>query len=197
VAAADSTAAETVYRPNRVPWIVGGVLLAGFLIGGLLAGGEEVPPPPPVPNPPESARALSVNTNRERLLVVSPCGEPVQETARQAREGRAPTGATRVLLPEAGGDRTILVPHCQDERGVTASGTASAAVVAASGRQLPEVEGGGLSAGPLAAKSQVILPGGSSASIVVIPPCEPPVATQGRDAILPLTSEQVVTAPSC
>jgi hypothetical protein len=197
VAAADSAAAETVYQPNRVPWIVGGILLAGFLIGGLLAGGEEVPPPPPVPNPPESARALSVTTNRERLVVVSPCGAPVRETARQAREGEAPTGATRVLLPEAGGDRTIFVPHCQEERGVTASGTASGAVVAASGKQLPEVQGGGLSAGPLVAKSQVILPGGSAASIVVIAPCATPDATEGRDAILPVSQEQVAIAPSC
>jgi hypothetical protein len=102
-----------------------------------------------------------------------------------------------VELPSAAGDRTVLVPHCQNDRGVTASGTASAAMVAASGRQLTEVQGGGLSAGPLAAKSQVILPGGSAASTVVIPPCRRPEPTPGRDVILPVTSEQVVTAPPC
>jgi hypothetical protein len=190
-------AAESVYQPNRIPWIVGGVLVIGFAIGAIVAGKEEVPPPPPVPNPPESARALSVQTNRTRLVVVSPCGAPVAETARLAREDRAPVGATRVELPEAAGDRTVLVPHCQTDTGVTASGTASGAMVAASGRQLTEVQGGGLAAGPLAAKSQVILPGGSSASIVVIPPCRTPDATEGRDAILPVEESEVAIAPSC
>jgi hypothetical protein len=190
-------AESTLDRSNRVPWAVGGVLVLGLAIGAIVAGGEEVAPPPPVPNPPESARALSVPTNRTRLLVVSPCGAPVDETARQALQGRAPVGATRVELPEAAGDRTVLVPHCQTEGGVTSSGTASAAVVAASGRQLTEVQGGGLAAGPLAAKSQVILPGGSAASIVVIPPCRTPDATQGRDAILPVEGTEVVVAPSC
>ena len=191
-------AESTLDRPNRVPWIVGGVLVAAFAIGAIVLGGEEVPPPPPpVPNPPENSRALSLQTNRTRLLVVSPCGQPVAETARQAREGRAPVGATRVELPEAAGDRTVLVPHCQTEGGVTASGTASGAMVAASGRQLTEAQGGGLLSGPLVAKSQVILPGGSSAAIVVIPPCRTPDATQGRDAILPVEETEVAIAPSC
>ena len=193
-----AAAESPVLRPNRVPWIVGGLLTAAFVIGGLLAGGEEVPPPPPVPNPPENSRALSVQTNRTRLLVVSPCGARPGRAARPVAEGRrAPTGSTVVELPEAGGDRTILVPHCQNDRGVTASGTASAAMVAASGRQLAEVQGGGLSTGPLVAKSQVILPGGSAAEIVVIPPCRTPDATQGRDAILPVGRERVAIAPSC
>jgi hypothetical protein len=191
-------AESTLDRSNRVPWIVGGALVAVLAIGAIVAGGEEVPPPPPpVPNPPENSRALSLQTNRTRLLVVSPCGQPVAETARQAREGRAPVGATRVELPEAAGDRTVLVPHCQTEGGVTASGTASGAMVAASGRQLTEAQGGGLLSGPLVAKSQVILPGGSSASIVVIPPCRTPDATEGRDVILPVEESEVATAPSC
>jgi hypothetical protein len=172
--------------------------VAALAIGAIVAGGEEAPPPPPpVPNPPESARALSLQTNRTRLVVVSPCGQPVAQTARQAREGGAPVGATRVELPEAAGDRTVLVPHCQTDTGVTASGTASGAMVAASGRQLTEAQGGGLLSGPLVAKSQVILPGGSSASIVVIPPCRTPDATEGRDVILPVEESEVATAPSC
>jgi len=191
-------AESTLDRSNRVPWIVGGTLVALLAIGAIVLGGEEVPPPPPpVPNPPENSRALSLQTNRTRLLVVSPCGEPVGETARLAREGRAPVGATRVELPEAAGDRTVLVPHCQTEGGVTASGTASGAMVAASGKQLTEAQGGGLLSGALVAKSQVILPGGSAASIVVIPPCRTPDATEGRDVILPVEESEVATAPSC
>jgi hypothetical protein len=194
VAAAESI----VYQPNRVPWIVGGTLIAAFLIGGLVAGGEEVPPPPPVPNPPENARALSVATNRPLTVIVPPCGEPVRDTTGQAAEGRAPARATVVQLPGAEGDRTVLVPHCQTDRAVTAAGNPSAAMVVAGGKQLTEVQGGGLLAGPLVAKSQVILPGGSSATTVVIAPCRTADAAEGRDVILPIgRTEPVVTAPSC
>ena len=60
-------AAESILQqPNRVPWIVGGTLIALFLIGGVIAKPEEAPPAPPVPNPPENARALTVPTDRAR-----------------------------------------------------------------------------------------------------------------------------------
>jgi hypothetical protein len=182
-----------------VPWVVSGSLLAIFLIGGLVAGGGETVPPPPVPNPPENARALTVPTERARKIVVSACGEPVRGTARVVAERRTPAGTTIVELPRQPGDRTILVPHCQSKQAVSASGRASAALVAASGKRLTEVQGGGLSAGAIAAKSQVILPGGSAAAIVVIPPCRTPDAAKGRDALLPVErpGSAVVIAPSC
>jgi hypothetical protein len=173
-------------------------MIAVILIGGLVAGGEETPPVPRVPNPPENARALTVPADRARTVVVWPCGEPLRATPQQVRERRAPAGATVVRLPESGGDRTLLVPHCQSDEGVSAAGKPSGAMVAASEKHLPEAQGGGLIAGPLVAKSQVILPPGSSASIVVITPCRTADAAEGRDVVLPVgRSDPIALAPGC
>jgi hypothetical protein len=192
-------AAESILQqPNRVPWLVGGALIVLFLIGGVIAKPEEAPPPPPVPNPPENARALTVPTDRARTIVVWPCGKPIQATPQQVRERIPPAGATVFELPEAGGNRTMLVPHCQSKEAVSAGGQASAALLAAPERRLPEAQGGGLLAGPLVAKSQVILPGGASAAIVVIPPCRTADAAEGRDAILAVgRSAPIALAPGC
>jgi hypothetical protein len=172
-------------------------MIAVILIGGLVTGGEEAPPVPLVPNPPENARALTVPTDRARTIVVWPCGQPLRATPQQVRERRPPAGATVVELPATGGDRTLLVPHCQSKDGVSAAGKASGAIVAASNKHLPEVQGGGLSAGTLVAKSQVIMPAGSAAEVVVITPCRTPDAAEGRDAVLPADAGPIVLAPGC
>jgi hypothetical protein len=193
-----AAAETTLQQPNRVPWIVGGTLIAVFVIGGILAAPEETPPPPPVPNPPENARALTVPADRTRTIVVWPCGRPLPATPQQVPERRTPAGATVVQLPESGGDRTALVPHCQSKEAVTASGKASAVLVAASGKHLPEAQGGGLTAASLVAKSQVILPGGSSATTVVIQPCRTADAAEGRDAVLAVArAVPIALAPGC
>lgn len=184
-------------RFNKTPLIAGGVLILVVFIGALLATGGKKKSKPPAP--PVSARAVVLPANRARTVVVPPCNTPVSTTARNAARGRPTPGATTLQLLAERGSHTLLVPHCQPtETGSTTAdgGIPSAAFLLGTSRRLPKDREGRIESDGVVAQSQLLLPGGSSASTIVVPPCiEKPTGT-GRDAVLSGDSDPVV-APAC
>jgi hypothetical protein len=182
-------------KRNRIPFIVGGVLIVVFAVGIVAFGGSKKSKGATVP--PENARALSVPANQARTVVVAPCNTPVQQTAASAAKGQPTPGATTFQLPRGGGVRFVLVPHCQPKAGVTEDPGAipSAAFVLANGQRPVEGQGGNLSVAGANARTQLILPNGSGARTIVVPPCKKK-ASGKRDVALPGNGSTVV-APGC
>jgi hypothetical protein len=184
---------------NKIPWIVGGVLIAVLVIGVLaFTGGKKESKAPTVP--PESARALALPAKRPYTVVVPPCNTPVQQTSRLAARGEAVPGATTLELRRASSVRFVLVPHCQPNGGVTSApgNLPSAAFVLPGGERPTEGQGGSFTSGGVTARTQLILPDGSSASTVVVPPCRKRTAGK-RDVVLGERNAgaRTVVAPTC
>ena len=184
---------------NRVPWVVGGGLIAVFVLGALVFGsgsGGEMPMPDPA-SLPENARAVKLPGERAYTVVVPPCGTRAAATAEDAERDQSTPGATRLTAPAGEGVTTVLVPHCQPGTGTTnARGDLpSAAFVLTGDERAGEVQGT-LSANGAIARSQVLLPAGSQVETLVIPPCQR--STAGGDVVLeaPEGSDTAV-APSC
>jgi hypothetical protein len=185
---------------NKLPWIIGVVLIAVLVIGALVVGGGKKKSKGGPTAPPESARALSLPVNRARTVVVPPCNTPVEQTTRSAARGQGTPGATTLGLPRGSGVRFVLVPHCQPKAGVTSApgNLPSAAFVLPAGERPSEGQGGGFVSGGVNARTQLLLPSGSTASTVVVPPCRK--KTDGkRDVIVGAqkAGSHTVVAPSC
>jgi hypothetical protein len=187
-----------VFPSNKVPWIVGAVLIVAFAVGAFAMGGSKKKTTPAMK--PETARALVVPADRARTVVVPPCQTPVQETVANARSGKGTPGATTFVLPKGQGQRTVLVPHCQPGTGsITMDGTIpSAAFILGDTQRQTETEGG-IESGGFLARSQVVLTGGASASTLVVPACIKKGAVKGQDSTLGAGGggSGVATAPAC
>jgi hypothetical protein len=189
-----------VFRRNRVPWIAGGALIVVLAAGALLLGGGKKKGSASPATAPETARAVVVPTDRARTIIVPPCQTPVQDTVDQARSGQATPGATTVELPRGPGVRTLFVPHCQPGTGATnAEGSVPSLAVVLAGTERLTEDQGSIRAEGFLARSQIVLPGGSSATTIVVPPCAKKGAAKGRDAALnpEQGSSELAVAPSC
>jgi len=182
---------------NRVPWLVGGGLIAVFVLGALVFGsGGEMTMPDPA-SLPESARALELPGERERTVIVPPCATPVGATVRNAQRDQATPGATMLAAPAGEGVTTVLVPHCQRGAGTIDAGgdLPSAAFVLPGDARTAEAQGT-LSAVGAIARSRVLLPAGSEAQTIVIPPCAR--STAGGDVVVQAEGgSDTAVAPSC
>ena len=187
------------FRQNKVPWIVAGVLVAVLVIGAVAVSGKKKKSQTPKP-PPESARALALPAKRGHLVVVPPCNTPVEQTTRAAARGQGTPGATTLEVPAGRAVRFVLVPHCQPKAGVTSTpgNIPSAAFVLPDGQRPVEGQGGSFTAAGVTARTQLILPSGSNASTVVVPPCRKKTAGK-RDVVLgsQKAGSHTVVAPSC
>ncbi len=167
---------------NKIPWIVGGVLIVVFAIGAATLGsGPEKPKM--VTEVPESARAVVLPANEKHKVVIPPCNTPVEQTTADTEKGRGTPGATTFELLSKDDVRTVLVPHCQPGTGATnvAGNIPSAAFVVDKAPAANETEGA-FEADGVIAKSQLVLPQGSEGTTIVVPPCSK--ATKGEDAVL-------------
>jgi hypothetical protein len=184
---------------NKLPWVVGGILIAVLVVGALALGGDKEKKAAPVA-PPENARALSLPVNRARTVIVPPCNTPVPQTTRSAARGQGTPGATTLALPRGSGVRFVLVPHCLPDAGVTsAPGNLPSAAFVLPGAERPtEGQRGSFIYGELNARTQLILPNGSTARTIVVPPCAKKTAGK-RDVVLdaPRAGSRTVVAPSC
>ena len=188
-----------MFGNNKVPWIVGAVLILALGIGAMALGGGSKSKSKSTPaSMPESARALVVTADRARTIVVPPCNTPVEATVESARNEQGTPGATVVELPKGEGVRTVLVAHCQPGQGSTnvEGNVPSAAFVLPSEERYPEQEGGVVVNG-VVAKSQLVLRGGGSASIIVVPPCKKKGGAKGQDEVLGDAERGVVVASAC
>ncbi len=181
---------------NKIPWIVGGVLIVVFALGAAVLGkGPEEPKS--VAEVPESARAVVIPANEDHKFVIPPCNTPVEQTTADTEKGRPTPGATTFELPSKRDVRTILVPHCQPGTGATniAGNIPSAAFVVDKAPAASETEGSFESDGVIA-KSQLVLPQGSGGTTIVVPPCSK--ETKGEDAVLQVEGgSKLVIARRC
>ena len=184
---------------NRVPGIVGGVLIALMVLGSLAfgggGGGEMMPTDPSAM--PESARAVKLPGEREYTVGGPPCGTPVEATVRDAEQDQATPGATLLTAPTGDGVTTVLVPHCQPGTGATNTGgdLPSAAFVLPGNARAGEAQGT-LSAEGAIARSQVLLSAGSEVETIVVPPCAR--STAGGDVVVQAREgSDIAVAPSC
>jgi hypothetical protein len=187
-----------VFRKNKVPWIVGAVLILAFAVGAFaMSSGKEKKKSTPASKP-ETARALVLPADRPRTVVVAPCETPIEDTVQGARAGRGVPGATTLELPRGEGERTVLVAHCQPGTGATTlDGTIpSAAFVLGDTARRTEAEGGIEETGFLA-RSQLVLSEGSSAETIVVQGCSKKGGAKGRDAVLGGGGARVTAAPAC
>lgn len=195
---------------NRVPLAVMVGLVAVLVIGAVAADSLKSKGTTEPPGPLDNARAvlLPAGDGIDRRVVVPPCNTPPESTANDVAAGRPAPNAAMFQLPGAGEEQAVLVPDCiRGSTAVTAGGDLPAAAFV-----LPV--GVRAAANPtlqIGAQSQIILPAGSSARTVVVPPCTgarprpsgtptTPAAAgaTGSDVVLdPHEGTDVVTAPSC
>jgi len=185
---------------TKVPLIVGGGLIVVFALVALVAGGgkeEKKAPSAPPPN----ARAVVVPAERERTVVVAPCGAPVTPTVENTAAGKATPNATTLSLPRGDGVRTLIVPNCLPKTGATnAAGNLPSAALVLTGDERPtEGQEGEVTAGSFSARQKAILPDGSTMSTVVVAPCARATKGRGRDVVMAAAKghRDVALAPSC
>ena len=150
---------------------------------------------------PSSARAVVLPAKQARTVVIPPCNTPVSATVRGAARRVPVPGATTVQLPGRSGFYTLLVPHCQPGKTGTTNvqgDIPSAAFVLPGRGRLPKNEEGKLVSDGIAARSQLLLPEGSSTSTIVVPPCKSS-ATKGRDSLLSPRkgNSKLAVGPAC
>lgn len=195
---------------NRVPLAVMVGLVAVLVIGAVAADSLKSKGTTEPPGPLDNARAvlLPAGDGIDRRVVVPPCNTPPESTANDVAAGRPAPNAAMFQLSGADEEQAVLVPDCiRGSTAVTAGGDLPAAAFV-----LPV--GVRAAANPtlqIGAQSQIILPAGSSARTVVVPPCTgarprpsgtptTPAAAgaTGSDVVLdPREGTDVVTAPSC
>ena len=190
-----------MFPSNKVPWIVGAVLIVAFAIGAFAFSKSSSKQKPPTPaQMPETARAVVLPATRARTVVVPPCQTPVADTVRNARAGKGTPGATMLQLPKGAGQRTVLVPNCQPGTGsTTLDGTIPSAAFVTGDTGRPTESEGGIQEGGFLARSQLVLSGGATAATVIVPPCAKKAGTKGRDAVLGAGrgGGSVAVAPTC
>lgn len=175
-------------------WIIGAGLVLLLVAVSIAASALKGKKPAP-----KGARALIVPTaDRARTVVVPPCntGEPV--TGATAASQVRTLGATAVQLPRGSGTRVVMIPRCTAGAGTTANPGAnlpSAAFVLRIGARVPPDRTGALGG----FRSQLIVPTGSQASTIVVPPCTGEGASGRRAVVLAPRAGQSHTAlaPSC
>jgi hypothetical protein len=196
---------------NRTPLAVMVGLIAVMVIGAVAADSLKSESSTVPPEPLDNARAVLLQSGDgvARTVVVPPCRTPPETTANDIAAGRPVPNAVLFRLSRSGAAQAVLVPECiRGSTAVTAGGDLPAAAFV-----LPV--GVRATANPtlqIGAQSQVIVPAGSSARAIVVPPCAgarprpsgtpamPAAAgTPGSDVVLdePRGDTDVVIAPSC
>jgi hypothetical protein len=153
----------------------------------------------------KGTRAVLVPTaDRPRTLVVPACNTGAPITARNAAQQQGMVGATVLALPREPGTRVVLVPRCSSTNGVGFSGTTnlpSAAFVLKPGTPVTAAKGsGGKDVSLRNVHSQVVVPSGSAARTVVVPPCGPQSGLGKGDALIvppPPAGGDTTLAPAC
>jgi len=178
---------------NRTVYVIIGVLALLLLIGSSVGGKSKSAAAPP--KPVDNARAVLVagGDGVDRTIVVAPCNA----AAESVQDGSAPrptANSVALQLPAAPAPRIVLVPDCVEKR--SGAFTASkelpaAAFVLPVGSRTP-----GSPALKVAAQTQVLVPRGSRAAIVIVPPCTGSAAKQ--DVVLsPAAGIAIATAQPC
>ena len=192
-------ASRRTFQGTRVPAIVGATL-AVVLGGGAIAikalkGGKPAD---------RTTRAVIVPTaDRARTVVIPPCGTGVPVTAGNAASQMRTLGATTIQLPHAPGVRVVVVPRCSAGKGKSGTVPSAAFVLKAGSPVVPPKPAGGTVGSTSGVLSQLIVPTGSDARLIVVPQCTrsatPRTAGNGRQVVLTPRADHPGTAiaPPC
>jgi hypothetical protein len=197
---ADSEGAGTASPPGRLrlPFIVMGVLILLFVVGGALNKKEK-----PKPFKTEGSRAVVLPAaDRARAVVVPPCSPPTVITPKNASAQIAVPGAVAVALARGAPARTIVIPRCSAVAAPSpgAANIPSGAFVLGPGKTVsnaPTVPKGG---DPVAygITQQVTLPAGSAATTIVAAPCQGKAKAEKTTVLKAAAgSGGVAIAPGC
>lgn len=154
---------------NRSVWVILGGLLLLLLIGSAMGGKSKTKAPPPKPL--DNARAVLVSGGDGigRTIIVPGCNGPSVPPAKDGGPPRPTENGVALQLPAAPAGRLILVPDCvkkSPDAFKSSSELPSAAFVLPVGSQTP-----GSPPLKLGAQTEVLVPRGSRAETVIVPPC--------------------------
>jgi hypothetical protein len=156
---------------NRTALIV--MIVLGLGIGVPAAAIKSQSEKKPKPEQ-ELARAVLVPTEKERRVIVPPCGTGVPLLQRPPDELAETPGTIRFVLHKDRGDRIVLVPRCRAAHGAQTSEGAnlpSAAFVLPIAANLDAGRGGSREAGAERVQGQLIIPARSPIKTIVVPRC--------------------------
>lgn len=170
--------------PYRTPLLVIAGVAFVLLVGGLVAPKKSKAPPVPPP-PPADARAIVLSGDgTTRTIVIPTCGETTP----------GPDGNVRFSLS---GTRTVLVPDCAAPTSPPSSAPkqSSALVLPVGADKLVDA------ALLVGTRQQVLVPAGSKARTIVVPPCihgrAPGGPAKHQDVIISPAGATTATAPAC
>jgi hypothetical protein len=197
---ADSEGAGTASPPGsvRLPFIVMGVLVLIFVVGGILAKKEK-----PKAFKTEGSRAVVLPAgDRKRAVVVPPCSPPTVVTRKNASTQIAVPGAVAVAIPRGAPARTIVIPRCSAKAAPSpgAPNIPSGAFVLGPDKTVFDVSKLPKGGDPVAygIRQQVQLPAGSPATTVVAAPCQGKAKAEKITILKPAAgSGGVAIAPEC
>jgi hypothetical protein len=153
---------------TRVAWIV----MAGLVVimGGIAIAMKKQTSKPQQ----EAARLVRVPTERDREVIVPPCGTGTNVAATNPRALAKTPGAIAFRLQKGNGDRLVLVPRCRASQGAAPSegvNLPSAAFILPIGAQVTAGRGGSAEAGAELVESQLVVPANSTIETIVVGGC--------------------------
>lgn len=186
---------------TRVGWIV--MVAIVVVLGGIAIAMKKKSSEPQQ----EAARLVRVPTEREREVIVPPCGTGTDVAATKPEALTKTPGTIAFRLKKDEGDRLVLVPRCRASQGAQASegvNLPSAAFILPLGAQVTAGRGGSAQAGTEKVESQLVVPANSPIKTIVVTRClessqEAKKNATGRTLILdPLRARRDATlAPPC
>jgi hypothetical protein len=181
----------------RIPLIVGGVLIALFVAGGLAFQKSK-----PKAFKLEGSRAVVLPAaDRQRAVVVPPCSPPTVITKENAATQIQVQGAVAIAIPQGAPSRTVVIPRCSAKAAPSPGGAnvPSAAFVLGPGLTVSNASKVPKGGDPVAfgIKNQVTIPAGSPAKTIVAAPCQGKAKATKTTVLKPAGGSGVAIAPSC
>jgi hypothetical protein len=197
---ADSEGAGTASPPGsvRLPFIVMGVLILLFVVGGILAKKEK-----PKPFKTQGSRAVVLPAaDRARAVVVPPCSPPTVITPKNASVQIQVPGAVAVAIAKGAPARTVVIPRCSAVAAPSpgAANVPSSAFVLGPDKAVSEQSKVPKGGDPVAygITQQVTLPPGSPATTIVAAPCQGKAKAVKTTVLKPAAGPGAVAiAPQC
>jgi hypothetical protein len=167
---------------TNVPVVIAVVLIVVLGLGGILAGSKKKSSK--AGSAPVGTRAVIVPARARALtFAIPPCGTGQKLTPAQAQEQLRVKGAAVFQLPAGTTPRTVEIPPCG-----TQAGTPPAAAFVRSGK---------LGAGKAGTQLQLVVPNGSAATAVVVPPCAQKAKRGAAVLAPPAGGSGAALAPRC
>jgi hypothetical protein len=197
---AEAEGAGTASPPGsiRLPFVVMGVLIVLFVVGGLLTKKST-----PKPFKTVGSRAVVLPAgDRKRTLVVPPCSPPTVITPQNASAQIQVPGSVAVTIPRGAPARTMVIPRCSATAAPSpgAPNIPSGAFVLGPDKTVSDQSKVPKGGDPVAygITQQVQLPPGSAATTVIAAPCQGKAKTLKTTILKPARgSGGVAIAPRC